>query len=298
MNNRETEIKTFVEESREEITLLQSKAVKTIKKKEKEKFERYSSSCFEEKQTLFFGGARKYGGKKCRGSGAFTRRNGKFDPILRAYYQSREYVIPVSLPLAVLPSVFTVFPSPFAAPARVSRPNAIKLLAARRANGEMSLTMVVIAGACRVSRFKSSFYLLHDRLNPIFVFIRTRFPGDRSIPSLPFLSLSLFLAEILRNSSIRKVDAVDEADDFFFIHFASFPFFSLSLWRFVSSIGVFSRIFPGDIEAQKRRRGGYLGFYFRRKRKLAWRTKYFGISDSTCGGEYRWNEVNACYVTP
>lgn len=190
MNNRETEIKTLVEESREEITLLQSKAVKTIKKKEKEKFERYSSSCFEEKQTLFFGGARKYEGKKCRGSGAFTRRNGKFDPILRAYYQSREYVIPVSLPLAVLPSVFTVFPSPFAAPARISRPNAIKLLAARRANGEMSLTMVVIAGACRVSRFKSSFYLLHDRLNPIFVFIRTRFPGDRSIPSLPLLSLS------------------------------------------------------------------------------------------------------------
>lgn len=286
MNNRETEIKTFVEESREEITLLQSKAVKTIKKKEKEKFERYSSSCFEEKQTLFFGGARKYGGKKCRGSGAFTRRNGKFDPILRAYYQSREYVIPVSLPLAVLPSVFTVFPSPFAAPARVSRPNAIKLLAARRANGEMSLTMVVIAGACRVSRFKSSFYLLHDRLNPIFVFIRTRFPGDRSIPSLPLLSLSSSpkFFEIRR---FERSNAVDEADDFFFVHFASFPFFSLSLWRFVSSIGVFSRIFPGDIEAQKRRRGGYLGFYFRRKRKLAWRTKYFGISDSTCGGGRR-----------
>lgn len=41
MNNRETEIKTLVEESREEITLLQSKAVKTIeKKKEKEKFVR------------------------------------------------------------------------------------------------------------------------------------------------------------------------------------------------------------------------------------------------------------------
>lgn len=286
MNNRETEIKTFVEESREEITLLQSKAVKTIKKKEKEKFERYSSSCFEEKQTLFFGGARKYGGKKCRGSGAFTRRNGKFDLILRAYYQSREYVIPVSLPLAVLPSVFTVFPSPFAAPARVSRPNAIKLLAARRANGEMSLTMVVIAGACRVSRFKSSFYLLHDRLNPIFVFIRTRFPGDRSIPSLPLLSLSSSpkFFEIRR---FERSNAVDEADDFFFVHFASFPFFSLSLWRFVSSIGVFSRIFPGDIEAQKRRRGGYLGFYFRRKRKLAWRTKYFGISDSTCGGGRR-----------
>lgn len=230
MNNRETEIKTFVEESREEITLLQSKAVKTIKKKEKEKFERYSSSCFEEKQTLFFGGARKYGGKKCRGSGAFTRRNGKFDPILRAYYQSREYVIPVSLPLAVLPSVFTVFPSPFAAPARISRPNAIKLLAARRANGEMSLTMVVIAGACRVSRFKSSFYLLHDRLNPIFVFIRTRFPGDRSIPSLPFLSLSLFLAEILRNSSIRKVECSRRSGRFLFcpLRFVSF-FFSLSL---------------------------------------------------------------------
>lgn len=288
MNNRETEIKTFVEESREEITLLQSKAVKTIKKKEKEKFERYSSSCFEEKQTLFFGGARKYEGKKCRGSGAFTRRNGKFDPILRAYYQSREYVIPVSLPLAVLPSVFTVFPSPFAAPARVSRPNAIKLLAARRANGEMSLTMVVIAGACRVSRFKSSFYLLHDRLNPIFVFIRTRFPGDRSIPSLPLLSLSLPRSpKFFEIRRFERSNAVDEADDFFFIHFASFPFFSLSLWRFVSSIGVFSRIFPGDIEAQKRRRGGYLGFYFRRKRKLAWRTKYFGISDSTCGGGRR-----------
>lgn len=87
--------------------------------------------------------------------------------------------------------------------------------------------MVVIAGACRVSRFKSSFYLLHDRLNPIFVFIRTRFPGDRSIPSLPLLSLSLSSSP--KFFEIRKVDAVDEADDFFFIHFASFPFFSLSL---------------------------------------------------------------------
>lgn len=40
-----------------------------------------------------------------------------------------------------------------------SCPNAIKLLDARRANRETSLTVVVIAGACRVSRCKSSLCL-------------------------------------------------------------------------------------------------------------------------------------------
>ena len=110
------------------------------------------------------------------------------------------FLLPFSLSLSlsfsfslcfVVPGPSSLPFSPLTMP--TSCPNAIKLLAARRANGEMSLTVVVIAGACRVSRFKSSLYLLHDRpvpgLNPIFVFVRRRFPGDRSRSTNPILTV-------------------------------------------------------------------------------------------------------------
>lgn len=189
-------------------------------------------------------------------AGAFYRgrKNGEkvADPVhLRG---ETENLIPFSARIIKAANMLFPFPcrSPFSLPFSPSTlptscPNAIKLLAARRANGEMSLTMVVIAGACRVSRFKSSFYLLHDRpgLNPIFVFIRTRFPGDRAIPRIP-LSLSLS-SSLLRNSSkfVDSEGAVDEADNFFFIH-ASF------LTNDQQRIRVFSRI-RDKMDAQKRR---------------------------------------------
>lgn len=171
------------------------------------------------KQTLFFG-------RVC--ARARSIEGGKYgekvaDPVhLRG---ETENLIPFSARIIKAANMLFPFPcrSPFSLPFSPSAlptscPNAIKLLAARRANGEMSLTMVVIAGACRVSRFKSSFYLLHDRpgLNPIFVFIRTRFPGDRAIPRIP-LSLSLSLlrsCEILRNSSIRRAQSMKRTISF------------------------------------------------------------------------------------
>lgn len=83
-------------------------------------------------------------------------------------------------PVGVVPGPASLPRSPLPVP--TSRPNAIKLLAAGRANGEMSLTVVVIAGACRVSRFKSS--LLPS--------VQSASPGDR--PRLPGQTRFLFLS--------------------------------------------------------------------------------------------------------
>lgn len=141
--------------------------------------------------------------------------------------------------------------------------------------------MVVIAGACRVSRFKSSFYLLPDRpgLNPIFVFIRARFPGDRSTLlslSLPLLSRSCAAREILRNWSIRSRQFL------FFLSSTSFATYDQQRCIFAERI----------VDAQKRTMFGIL---FPLKRGN-WRGEG-NISESAIRSPgVRRNEVNA-YVT-
>lgn len=103
---------SFIDESREngreKKKKVRSKAI-GILVSERDKSLLRSSECVLSRDENMNGG-------KNGGSGAFTRRNGKFDPILRAYYQSREYVIPISLSLAVLPSVSTVPPCPHPVP--------------------------------------------------------------------------------------------------------------------------------------------------------------------------------------
>lgn len=131
--------------------------------------------------------------------------------------------------------------------------------------------MMVIAGACRVSRFKSSFYLLPDRpgLNPIFVFIRARFPGDRSA----LLSLSpspLSLLRRPRNSS-KLIDSEGAVDNFFF--------FFLALRSRPATVH-----FRGT-NRRRAKKDDVWDFISVKKRKLAWGRKYFGISDSFSGGE-------------
>lgn len=104
-------------------------------------------------------------------------------------------------------SHFLVAPLPFSpCPSATSCPNAIKLLAARRDNGEMSLTTVVIAGACRALNRVSTFCAIGQTR---FLF-SSRFPGDRAIPPpLPFQIPLLFslaeFTEILRNSGTESM---------------------------------------------------------------------------------------------
>lgn len=140
--------------------------------------------------------------------------------------------------------------------------------------------MAVIAGACRVSRFKSSFYLLPDRpgLNPIFVFIRARFPGDRST----LLSLSpspLSLLRRPRNSS-KLVDSQSTIS--FFLSSTSFATYDQQRCIFAERV----------VDAQKRTMFGIL---FPLKRGN-WRGEG-NISESAIRSPgVRRNEVNA-YVT-